>query len=127
MAYANHNGVRIYYRVIGQGPPLVLQHGFTQTLKRWYLCGYVEMLRQHYRLVLIDPRGHGGSDKPHDPSDYVLSLRVADVLAVLDDLNIQKTIFWGYSTGGRVAFGLARAAPERVSALIIGGHAPSAR
>jgi pimeloyl-ACP methyl ester carboxylesterase len=127
MGFANHQGVRIHYRVIGEGPSLVLHHGFMQTLKRWYLCGYVEALRKDYRLILIDPRGHGGSDKPHDPEAYTLPLRVADVVTVLDHLRVEAAVFWGYSNGGRIGFGLAKYAPERVSALIIGGHDPYER
>jgi pimeloyl-ACP methyl ester carboxylesterase len=122
MAYAENEGVRIHYRVVGEGPPLVLQHGFLQNLKDWYLFGYVEALRQQYRLVLIDSRGHGSSDKLYDPDAYELSLQVADVVAVLDQLEISKTCFWGYSTGGRIGIGLAKWAPGRVSAVIVGGQ-----
>jgi pimeloyl-ACP methyl ester carboxylesterase len=124
MPYVNNQGVRIYYRVVGSGPPLLLHHGFTQNLKRWYLCGYVEALSKSYQLILMDPRGHGGSDKPHEPDAYRLPLRIADVIAVLDGLGIDRVTFWGYSDGGRVGFGLAAEAPERVTALIVGGHDP---
>lgn len=122
MAYAVNQGVRIHYRVVGDGPALILHHGFTQTLKRWYLCGYVEALRRDYQLILIDPRGHGASDKPHDPAAYSLPLRVGDVVAVIRQLQLPTAAFWGYSNGGRIAFGLAKYAPELISALIIGGH-----
>ena len=55
MPYAENNGVRIYYEVMGtDGPPLVLQHGFTQTLETWKREGYVEKLESEYRLILID-------------------------------------------------------------------------
>ena len=127
MPYAEHEGVRIHYRDVGSGPPLVLQHGFGQNLTAWYLFGYVELLRQHYRLVLIDARGHGKSSKPHDPAAYTLAQDVGDVLAVLDRLQINQTAFWGYSSGGRTAFGLARWARQRVSAIVIGGQDACAR
>jgi pimeloyl-ACP methyl ester carboxylesterase len=127
MAHALHKGVRIHYRVVGEGPPLVLHHGFTQTIKRWYLCGYVEALRKDFQLILVDPRGHGASDKPHEPAAYALPLRVADVVAVLDGVNVATATFWGYSDGGRIAFGLAKYSPERISSLIIGGHDPYER
>lgn len=127
MPYANHQGIRIHYQVDGEGPPLVLQHGFTSSLKRWYVHGYVEALRQDYQLILIDARGHGGSDKPHDPAAYDLSLRAGDVVAVLDDLHLPTAYFWGYSMGGRIGFGLAKYAPERLAALIIGGMHPYER
>ena len=51
MPYAGHQGTRIHYQVEGQGPPLVLQHGFTGNLKRWYACGYVDALRANYHLM----------------------------------------------------------------------------
>ena len=100
MPYADNGSVRIHYQVEGEGPALVLQHGFTESLVDWYECGYVESLRPDYRLILIDARGHGASDKPHDPDAYVLNRRVADVVAVLDALDIRKALFWGYSMAG---------------------------
>jgi pimeloyl-ACP methyl ester carboxylesterase len=93
----------------------------------WYEAGYVEALRPDYRLILIDARGHGSSDKPHDPDAYVLNRRAADVVAVLDALDIAKALFWGYSMGGWIGFGIAKYAAERVHALVIGGQHPHAR
>ena len=127
MPYAENDGVCIHYRVVGEGPPLVLQHGFGQSLKTWYLSGYVEALRQQFRLILIDSRGHGNSDKPYDPDAYALCLQVQDVVAILDQLKIEKAIFWGYSSGARVALGLAKWAPLRVAAMVIGGEDARAR
>jgi len=124
MPYANHGGIRIHYQVEGDGPPLVLQHGFTQKLKVWYLFGYVDALKPSYQLILIDARGHGASDKPHDPAAYSLPLRVGDVLAVLDALDIDKAHYWGYSMGGWIGFGMAKYAPARVHSLVIGGAHP---
>lgn len=126
MPYANHQGTRIHYKVEGSGPPLVLQHGSTSSHEAWYLFRYVEALMQHYQLILVDGRGHGYSDKPHDRSAYALPLRVGDVVAVLDDLGIDKAHYWGYSMGGWIGFGLARLASERLHSLIIGGAHPYA-
>jgi pimeloyl-ACP methyl ester carboxylesterase len=127
MPYADNDGVRIHYQVEGEGPSLVLQHGFTESVVDWYEAGYVEALRPQCRLILIDARGHGASDKPHDPDAYLLNRRVADVVAVLDALNIAKAHFWGYSMGGWIGFGIAKYAKERVNALVIGGQHPYAR
>ncbi|MDX1801244.1 MAG: alpha/beta fold hydrolase [Marinobacter sp.] len=124
MPYANHQGTRIHYKVEGSGPPLVLQHGSTSSHEAWYLFRYVEALMQHYQLILVDGRGHGYSDKPHDSAAYALPLRVGDVVAVLDDLGIEKAHYWGYSMGGWIGFGLAAQAQERLSSLIIGGAHP---
>src|SRR5215831_14546262 len=127
MPYIDNDGVRIHYQVEGEGPPLVLQHGFSESVVDWYEAGYVDALRSDYRLVLIDARGHGASDKPHDPDAYELERRVADVVAVLDGLAIEKAVFWGYSMGGWIGFGAAKYARQRIRALVIGGQHPYAR
>jgi pimeloyl-ACP methyl ester carboxylesterase len=124
MPYVENGGVRIHYELEGDGPPLILQHGFTSSLQNWYAHGYVEGLQSAYRLVLIDARGHGLSDKPHDSAAYDLKLRVGDVTAVLDELDIARCHYLGYSMGGRIGFGIARYASERVYSLIIGGMHP---
>ena len=121
MPYVNNSGVNIHYHVEGDGPPLVLQHGLTSSLKNWYVYGFVEELRKNYRLILVDARGHGRSDKPHDPKDYDLKLRVNDVLAVMDDLGVDKAHYMGYSMGGRIGFGIVMHALNRFHSLIIGG------
>jgi pimeloyl-ACP methyl ester carboxylesterase len=124
MPYVHSHGVRIHYQTEGEGPPLVLQHGFTDSLESWYEWGYIPALQQHYRLILLDARGHGGSEKPHEPAAYEARLNVADIIAVLDDLNIPKAHFWGYSMGGRIGFATAKYAPERFFSFIIGGAQP---
>jgi len=127
MPYANNDGVRIHYQVEGTGPALVLQHGFSSRLESWYEPGYVDALQQDYQLILIDARGHGASDKPHDPEAYVLPRRVEDIVAVLDHLDIPKAHFFGYSMGGWIGFGLVKYAAERFYSLVIGGSYPYAR
>jgi pimeloyl-ACP methyl ester carboxylesterase len=126
MQYASNAGIRIHYEVDGTGPALVLQHGFTQCLEDWSECGYVAALRLRYQVILVDARGHGGSDKPHDEASYTLDRRVADVTTVLDALGIEKAHFWGYSMGGRIGFGMARYAPDRVDKLVIASNTPFA-
>ena len=124
MPYANNHSVRIHYQVEGDGPPLVLQHGFTSSLQSWYAYGYVATLRQHYQLILIDARGHGQSEKLYDPQAYALQHRVEDVLAVLDALQVDNAHYLGYSMGGRIGFGIAKYHPERFLSLMIGGMHP---
>jgi pimeloyl-ACP methyl ester carboxylesterase len=127
MSYADSRGIRIHYRVEGEGPPLVLQHGFTQSIDDWYEFGYVDALKRDYRLILVDARGHGQSDKPHDPNAYGLDNWVADVTSVADAMGVAKAHFWGYSMGGWIGFGMAKHAPDRVDRLVIGGSHPYAR
>jgi pimeloyl-ACP methyl ester carboxylesterase len=121
MPYANNQGVRIHYEVEGDGPPLVLMHFGLISLEMWRIFGFVELLKNDYRLIMLDDRGHGGSDKPHDPEAYRMVLKVADVIAVLDDLHISKAHYLGYSLGGGIGYAIAKYAPERFYSLILGG------
>jgi pimeloyl-ACP methyl ester carboxylesterase len=124
MPYAASQGARIYYEVEGEGSPLLLHHGFTSRLRAWRQHGYVAALRGRHRLVLLDARGHGASDKPHDREAYRMPLRVADVVAVLDAAGVDRAHYLGYSMGGTVGFALARLAPERLRSLVVGGAHP---
>jgi pimeloyl-ACP methyl ester carboxylesterase len=72
----------------------------------------------------MDGRGHGASDKPHEPEAYEVKPLVDDVLAVLDSLDLPKATFLGYSWGGWIGYGLALYAPERFDALLLGGNSP---
>ena len=116
-----NDGISVHYRVEGDGPPLILQHGFTDSSETWYKMGYVDALKSNYHLILIDSRGHGQSDKPHDPSAYTPSRFASDIVAVLDDLGTRSAGYWGYSQGGKIAFALARHAFDRVASFVIGG------
>ena len=124
MPYANNQGIRIYYETEGEGPPLVLMHGTGGSIDHWRQIGYVEALKNDYRLILVDARGHGSSDKPHDPAAYSLELMATDIVAVLDDLSISKAHYLGYSMGGLIGWGIAKHAPERLHSLIVGGEEP---
>jgi pimeloyl-ACP methyl ester carboxylesterase len=126
MPYANNQGVRIHYEVEGAGPPLILHHGSFGSGEDWREFGYIDVLKHDHQLILIDARGHGASDKPHNPAAYDMALRVADVTSVLDDLQIRRAHFFGYSMGGWIGFGLAKHAPERFQSLILGGAHPYA-
>ena len=127
MPYADNQGIHIHYETEGDGPPLVLQHWSFASLESWYGYGYVPALRDDHRVILLDARGHGASDKPHEPDAYTLSKRVADIVAVLDDLGVGRADFFGDSMGGWIGFGVARYAPERFRSLIIGGQHPYAQ
>ena len=127
MPYVNNRGVRIHYEVEGDGPPLVLQHGLQQDIKSWISCGYVKELSGDYRLILIDARGHGDSEKPHDPQAYGMELLTGDIASVLDDLGVERANYWGYSMGGMIGFELPRYHPSRFTSYIIGGMTPYPR
>jgi pimeloyl-ACP methyl ester carboxylesterase len=126
MPFANNRGVRIHYQTIGNGPPIVLQHGTFGSGPDWIDRGYVAALQSDYQVILVDARGHGSSDKPHEPAAYDMSLRASDVVSVLDDLGLPKADYMGYSMGGWIGFGLAQYAPARFSSFIIGAAHPYA-
>ncbi|ETX05690.1 alpha/beta fold hydrolase [Candidatus Entotheonella palauensis] len=127
MPYVQSQEFRIHYQVEGDGPPLFLHHGFGDSLQSWYELGYVEALRTGYRLILIDARGHGASDKPHEPVAYSFQNVAADVVAVLDDLAIAKAHYFGFSMGAKNGFAVAAYAPERLFSLMALGASASAQ
>ena len=118
------DGVRVHYELDGEGPALVLQHGTGGSLEMWKGRGFVERLRDHYQLVLVDSRGHGESDRPRDRASYALPHRAADLVAILDDAGIERAHYWGYSMGGWIGYGMLRHEPERFDCAILGGFGP---
>ena len=95
MPYATSEGLRIYYEIAGAGPPLLLHHGLTGSWRDWEEFGFLDGLQDDYQLIMLDARGHGASDKPHDPAAYGFERGVADVVAVLDDLGIDRAHYYG--------------------------------
>jgi pimeloyl-ACP methyl ester carboxylesterase len=122
MPYADSGGVRIHYRVEGNGIPLVLQHGYSDSLESWYEFGYVEVLKSQRKVILVDARGHGASDKPHTVSEYTREFQATDIVSVLRDLNISCADYWGYSMGGQIGFAMIQYAPDYVQRVVIGGR-----
>src|SRR6266852_9122725 len=117
MPKIDRDGVNIYYEVHGNGPALLLTHGYSSTSAMWQ--GQIEALSKHHRLVLWDMRGHGQSDYPDDPQAYSEALTVADMAALLDEVGADSAIVGGLSLGGYMSLAFYRAHPERVSALLI--------
>ena len=124
MPYINNAGIKIYYEIIGQGEPLILHHWGGGCTQDWYDLGYVDELKKYYQLILIDARGCGKSDKPHEPSLYALELKALDTILIMDDLMLKKAYCLGYSMGGRTVFGLMKYYPNRFKKFIIGGAHP---
>ena len=122
MPLVTSGGVRISYDVVGEGRPLMLLHGLWCDRSWWTEPGYVDVLRSDHRLVNVDIRGHGTSDKPHDPAAYSGDTLVGDVLAVADAEGLDRFAIWGHSYGGWIAWMTAAAAPERVPAIVTTGE-----
>jgi pimeloyl-ACP methyl ester carboxylesterase len=117
MPTIDRDGIKIYYEVHGDGPPLILTHGYSQTSAMWQ--GQIEALSERHKLVLWDMRGHGRSDYPEDPAAYSEALTVGDMAALLDEVGATTAIVGGLSLGGYMSLAFYRAHPERVSALLI--------
>lgn len=130
MPYAKNavDGNRVYFEDDGgDGAPVVLHGGFLDPIDEVRGSRIAQALpADEFRLIYVDHRGLGRSDKPHDPDAYTMPLRVADEVAVLDELGIDRGHFIGTSWGGRLCFGIGEHAPDRVRTLVIGGQQPYA-
>lgn len=113
----------------GVGTPVVILGGFLdpiELVRRAPIARALATLPGEFRLIYVDHRGHGRSDKPHDAAAYAMSLRVADVVAVLDERGIERAHFIGISWGGRLCFGIGEHAPGRIRSLVTIGQQPYA-
>jgi pimeloyl-ACP methyl ester carboxylesterase len=128
MPYATNrqDGARVYFEDEGgDGAPVVLHDGFADSVEDLRESRLADALASEgFRAILADHRGHGRSDKPHEPAAYAMPLRVADAVAILDRLGIDRAHFVGRSWGGRLCFGIGEHAPGRVRSLLIGGNQP---
>lgn len=117
------DGIELAYLDEGSGEPVLLIHGFASSrLVNWVYPGWVETLKTAGRRVIaIDNRGHGDSEKLYDPADYHLSTMAADAARLLDHLGVARADVMGYSMGARIAATLAIEHPERVRSLVVGG------
>jgi pimeloyl-ACP methyl ester carboxylesterase len=115
------DGVRIHYVVQGKedGEPVLLIHGFTVSIDaQWEPV--LKPLAKDYKVIAFDCRGHGGSEKPHDPKKYGLEM-VKDAVRLLDHLHIEKAHAVGYSMGAGLALQVAARYPQRVRSVTLGG------
>lgn len=109
--------LRIYYRLVGDGPPVLWHTGGCGDGGMWELGGYLDSL-PGYTHLLMDHRGRGRSDAPTDMVGHHMSRYVADALAVLDDVGAESAGLVGYSFGARVGFALGQSAPGRLAGLV---------
>jgi pimeloyl-ACP methyl ester carboxylesterase len=114
---ASVNGIELYYETYGQGPPLILLHGFFHTADMWK--PYIPALAEHYRVIAPDLRGHGRSS---NPANQILFRQVAlDVYALMEHLKIDRFKAIGFSAGGMTLLHMATQQPGRVEAMVLIG------
>jgi pimeloyl-ACP methyl ester carboxylesterase len=119
-----HNGaVEIAYLDEGEGDPIVLVHGFASSKNvNWVYPTWVSDLRKDGRRVIaLDNRGHGESEKLYDPAQYSVPAMASDALALMDHLDIARADVMGYSLGARIAAWLGLKQPARLRSAILGG------
>ena len=123
----NSDGVDIAYidegPADGTGDPVLLIHGFASNIAaNWIDTGWVRhLLREGFRVVAIDNRGHGQSQKLYDPKDYSAPLMAEDARRLLDHLAIPRADVMGYSMGARITAFLTMQHPDRVRSAIFAG------
>ena len=125
MAKLDRDGVKIHYEVHGEGPALLLTHGYSATSRMWR--GQIEPFSKHFKLIIWDMRGHGQSDYPEDQAAYSEAATVADMAALLDAVGAETAIIGGLSLGGYMSLAFHLTHPERVEALLIIDTGPGYR
>jgi 2-succinyl-6-hydroxy-2,4-cyclohexadiene-1-carboxylate synthase len=116
------DGVQYHVEISGEGFPLLLLHGFTGDGSTW--APYRHVWGQHSRLIIPDIIGHGNTDAPDDLNRYQIEAVAADMVNILDQLEVKKVDILGYSMGGRLALTFAVLYPERVRKLILESASP---
>lgn len=114
MPFFDNEGIQLFYEDIGEGRPLLLLHGLTSNHQMFYReIGY---LKDKFRIIALDSRGHGESDRP---DEFTLEDHIADAVALLDHLKLDSANVLGVSMGSYIAQGLAIKQPGRVEKLIL--------
>jgi epoxide hydrolase 4 len=115
--FADSGGVKIHYVTAGQGPLVVLIHGFPDFWYSWR--DQMPALAKHFQVVAIDQRGYNKSDQPKNVEDYAMDKLVGDVEAVIKHFKKDKAIIVGHDWGGAVAWSFAMTKPDMIDRLVI--------
>ncbi len=126
MAQASVNGITIEYETAGEGPAVLLSHGYSATGRMWR-PQQKALAEAGFQLITWDMRGHGQTDSPDDPAQYSEDLTVADILGLLDLLKVDRAVVGGLSLGGFMSLAFYLAHPERVRALVLCDTGPGYR
>ncbi len=123
MPHFEFDGVRIAYLDEGEGEPILLIHGFASNKQvNWQYPGWVDLLvKDGRRVIALDNRGHGDSQKFYDPAAYGAPVMAEDARRLLDHLGIERTDVMGYSMGARISAFLTLNHPGRVKRAVFSG------
>jgi pimeloyl-ACP methyl ester carboxylesterase len=114
------DGVQIRYLVAGHGEPVILVHGWSASAEMW--ATLMTELSKDHQVIAMDCRGHGKSDKPHDPSQYGMEM-AQDVIRLMDHLGLKKAHVVGYSMGGGIVVKAVVNYPNRFLSAVAGANA----
>jgi len=119
------DGVRLHYEVEGpeDGATLIAVHGFASDYRlNWVGSRWQETLTNAgFRVIGVDCRGHGHSDKPHDEAAYAMDVLACDIVRLLDHIEVDSAAYLGYSMGSRIGLEVVLSYPERVRRAVFGG------
>lgn len=115
--YVTHNDVRLHYVAAGEGPLVVLIHGFPDYWRTW--MGLIEQLRPHYRVVALDCRGYNLSDQPQGIEHYTLEVLAGDVAALIAAEGAESATIVGHDWGAAIAWQFALRYPKQTSGLVV--------
>lgn len=114
--FATVNGTKIYYEEYGQGEPLILLHGFGGTASVWK--DFIPEYAKHFRVIAWDMRGHGRSTNPDTSQVFLHATAARDLLALMDQLKLNKVKIMGHSSGGIIIMIAATQQPDRFEAIV---------
>jgi pimeloyl-ACP methyl ester carboxylesterase len=119
--YTSFDSTKIYYEVKGDGYPVILIHGFSGTAQGWKNCVvYGNLVKAGYKVIILDQRGNGRSDKPHNESAYANNAEAKDVIGLMTGLKIKKYDVVGYSRGSIITSRLL-VLDKRLHKAVMGG------
>lgn len=117
MPLATINGVKMHYQVWGEGPAILLLHGYTGSHQDWLF--QIPLLSEAHQVVAMDQRGHGRSEAPSSAEAYSIEVFAQDARGLLQHLGIGKCCLTGHSMGGFAALEFALEHPDMVTALVL--------
>jgi pimeloyl-ACP methyl ester carboxylesterase len=119
--YNAADGLKIYYEVQGQGQPIILVHGFRNTMENWKRkILYQDLLNNGYKVVVLDLRGNGKSDKPNTVAGYEKDAEVRDIMGLASALKFKSYMIAGYSRGAIITARLL-VQDKRITKAVLGG------
>lgn len=119
--FSSFDSTKIYYEVRGEGKPVLLVHGFIVNGESWKRTSlYADLLNDGYKVITLDMRGNGKSDKPHDSTAYDNDAEAKDIMLLMKFLNVRKYSVVGYSRGSIITARLL-VFDRRIQAAVLGG------